>query len=72
MTINYAEPGYSDTGILTYLDAVWVEVTKDKGERLLIPVASIRHIKLLDAARHTDESKTLLRASAKRVHDALE
>jgi len=64
--------GFSDTGTLSYMDAVWVEVTKDNRERLLIPVVSIRHIKLLDAAKLTGDSGTLLRASAQKGQDALE
>ena len=66
VTVNYGGQavGYSDTGILTHLDGVWVEVTKDKGERLLIPVASIRHIKLLDPPKAAGDAGTLLRGSS--------
>ena len=66
VTVQYGGQalGFSDTGILSYMDAVWVEVTKDKGERLLIPVASIRHIKLLETPKLHGESGSLLRASA--------
>ena len=74
VTVNYGGQavGYSDTGVLTHLDAVWVEVTKDKGDRLLIPVASIRHIKLLEVPRHAADAGTLLRGSSKDAQNALE
>lgn len=74
VTVQYGGQalGFSDTGILTFMDPVWVEVTKDKGERLLIPVASIRHIKLLDMPKPTGDAGTLLRGSARKAHDALE
>jgi len=74
VTVQYGGQalGFSDTGTLSYMDAVWVEVTKEKGERLLIPVASIRHIKLLEAPKLRGDSGTLLRASAAKTHDSLE
>ncbi len=66
VTVQYGgnAMGFSDTGTLSYMDPVWVEVTKDKGERLLIPVASIRHIKLLDTPSLAGDSGSLLRPSA--------
>ena len=74
VTVQYGGQalGFSDTGIVSYMDPVWVEVTKDKGERLLIPVASIRHIKLLEAPKLAGDPGTLLRASANNARDALE
>ncbi len=74
VTVQYGGQalGFSDTGTLSYMDPVWVEVTKDKGERLLIPVASIRHIKLLDTPKLAGDTGTLLRASAKKAQDAQE
>ena len=65
VTVQYGGQalGFSDTGTLSYMDAVWVEITKDKGERLLIPVTSIRHVKLLDTPKLKGESGSLLRAS---------
>jgi hypothetical protein len=71
VTVQYGGQalGFSDTGVMSYMDAVWVEITKDKGERLLIPVASIRHIKLLDAPRVAGDHGTLLRASANEPSD---
>ena len=69
VTVQYGGQalGFTDTGLISYMDAVWVEVTKDKGERLLIPVVSIRHIKLLDPPKLAGDSGTLLRASAKKT-----
>ncbi|HLJ54989.1 MAG TPA: hypothetical protein VKT77_08100, partial [Chthonomonadaceae bacterium] len=66
VTVQYGggAVGMSDTGTLTYLDGVWAELTKDKGERLLIPIGSIRHIKLLDQGRSGDDSGSLLRGSS--------
>lgn len=66
VTVQYGGQslGFSDTGMLTYMDAVWVEITKDKGERLLIPASSIKHIKLLDTRAPAGDSEMLLRASA--------
>src|SRR3954464_3191860 len=74
VTVQYGGQalGFSDTGVLTYMDPVWIEVTKDKGERLLIPVASIRHIKLLDMPKLTGDAGTLLRGSAKKEQNAKE
>ena len=63
VTVQYGGSalGMSDTGTVTYMDNVWVEVTKERGERLLIPVVSIRHIKLLDAPKLKGDATTLLR-----------
>lgn len=63
VTVQYggAALGMSDTGTVTYMDDVWVEVTKERGQRLLIPVASICHIKLLDAPKPKGDATTLLR-----------
>jgi hypothetical protein len=74
VTVQYGGQalGFSDTGLLSYMDPVWVEVTKDKGERLLIPVVSIRHIKLLDQPKAAGDSATLLRPAAKRPGAASE
>ena len=70
VTVSYGGQavGFSDTGSLTYMDDVWVEVTKEKGERLLIPIVSIRHIKLIDPPSLAGESGSLLRASDKDRH----
>lgn len=74
ITVHYGGQavGFSDTGILSYMDSVWIEVTKDKGERLLIPVTSIRNIRLLDSPKTSGDSATLLRASNTGTHDAAE
>ena len=74
VTVNYGGQavGYSDTGRLTHLDGVWVEVTKANGDRLLIPVASIRHIKLLEVPRQAGDVGTLLRGSSLDAQNALE
>jgi hypothetical protein len=66
VTINYggAATGYSDTGVLSYMDSSWVEVTKDKGDRLLVPIVAIRHIKLLESPRPVGDAAVLLRPSS--------
>lgn len=66
VTVNYGGTavGSSDTGTFTYIDANWVEIARDRGERILIPIASIRQIKLLDAPRLKSNSQTLLRPAA--------
>ncbi len=53
--------GYSDVGTLTCLSDVWIELTKEKGERILIPVVSIRLIKLLNAPKLSGDATSLLR-----------
>ena len=74
VTVQYGGQalGFSDTGTLSYMDAVWVEITKDKGERLLIPIVSIRHIKLLDTPKLKGDSGTLLRPSSNESRGAIE
>ena len=74
VTVQYGGQalGFSDTGTVSYMDPTWVELTKEKGERLLIPVVSIRHIKLLETPKLAGDSGTLLRASGKQSRDARE
>jgi hypothetical protein len=55
------QSGVSDTGRVTYIDGTWVELTKDSGERLLVPVMSVRIIKLLETARPEGDAAILLR-----------
>lgn len=63
VTIYYNNnSGVSDSGTLTYLDWVWVELTKDNKERLLIPHQAIRIIKLLEAGDAESDAAVLLRA----------
>ena len=62
VAIHYST-GVSDTGMLTYLDRSWAELLKDNGERLLIPLASIRILKLMKAAETSGDANMLLRAS---------
>ncbi len=52
---------YTDNGTLVYISPFWVELLKEGGERLLIPTAAIRLIKLLETIPQTREAKTLLR-----------
>ena len=58
----YYNSGVQDTGILTYLGPHWVELLKDNGERLLIPLQAIRILKLVKAAETQGEANMLLRA----------
>jgi hypothetical protein len=55
------QSGFNDTGTITYLDDRWVELTKDNGERLLIPVGSIRILKWVETSRSNEEAGSLLR-----------
>lgn len=61
VTIYYAIQTYSDTGTITYMDGSWVELTKDNGERLLVPALAIRVIKLLEAPKREGDAAILLR-----------
>jgi hypothetical protein len=61
VTIHYATQTYNDTGTITYMDDNWIELTKDNGERLLVPVIAIRIIKLLEAPKLEGEAAILLR-----------
>lgn len=62
VTIHYnQQSGYSDTGTITYMDEHWVELTKDSGERLLLPVLAIRLIKLLEPVKQDSDANILLR-----------
>ena len=54
--------GVSDIGTLMYLDRIWAELLKDNGERLLIPLASIRILKLVKTAETSGDANMLLRA----------
>lgn len=51
---------YRDTGIVTFMDNNWIELTKDRGERLLVPLCSVRIIQLLKSEKQSDAT-TLLR-----------
>jgi hypothetical protein len=63
-TIYYSNySSYTDTGKIVYLDNNWLELLKDNGEQLVIPVAAVRIIKLLEATDKSYEATTLLRPS---------
>ena len=65
MVVHYApQAGYTDTGVVSFLNEFWLEIVKDKGERLLIPASAIRIIRLIEAASDQKEALTLLRPSA--------
>lgn len=51
---------FSDTGLITYLDRDWLELTKDNGDVLLVPVTAIRIVKVLQFP--SNEERTLLRS----------
>ena len=65
VTLYYNPSTYSDNGRVTYLDDAWVELTKDNGERLLVPTASIRLIKMLETQKPTDANILLRPAEGK-------
>ena len=52
-----------DIGTLLYRDDHWMELRKDDGVHLLIPVAAIRIIKLLDKPAPNADAQMLLRAA---------
>jgi hypothetical protein len=60
VNVHY-ENSYTDQGIVSYLDNHWVELTKDNGERLLIPTSAIRIIKLIELAKREADAEMLLR-----------
>ena len=61
MVYYNSQSSYTDSGRLTYMDPQWLELTKDNGERLLIPTVAVRILKLLEPIRQTDDAGTLLR-----------
>lgn len=63
VTINYggAAVGLSESGTLTKFSAEWIEITKEKGERFLIPISMVRNIKMVEPARLRGDSGNLLR-----------
>jgi len=61
MVYYNSQSSYSDSGRLTYLDPSWLELTKENGERLLVPATAVRIIKMVEPARQTDDAGTLLR-----------
>ncbi len=62
VTVHYINT-YSDTGHMVSADNYWLELLKDNGERLLVPVTSIRLMKLLDYTDRSVQAATLLRPS---------
>lgn len=61
MVYYNSQSSYTDSGRVTYLDAHWLELTKDNGERLLMPTLAVRIVKMLEPPRTQDDSGMLLR-----------
>lgn len=61
MVTVYYTVSYTDNGRLTYLDASWIELTKDNGERLLIPLTAVRLVKLMEPPKRNPDAEILLR-----------
>ena len=61
MVYYNSQSSYTDTGRVTYLDPHWLELTKDNGERLLMPTTAVRILKLLDPIQQRDDAGMLLR-----------
>ena len=61
MVYYNSQSSYTDSGRVTYLDPHWLELTKENGERLLMPTTAVRILKLLEPIRQSDEAGTLLR-----------
>ncbi len=55
------QSGFSDTGRISAIDGTWVELIKDNGERLLIPIVAIRILKIVEMAKRSDGGDMLLR-----------
>lgn len=49
--------------MISYIDDKWIELVKEKGDRMLIPVSGVRIIKFVEALKQDRESSTLLRPS---------
>ena len=47
--------GFHETGQLNFVDDSWVEITKSRGEILLVPVSAIRMLKLTDTFQQDEE-----------------
>lgn len=60
----------SDTGTITYMDDLWVELTKNNKERLLIPINAIRLIKALEELCSEGDEKILLRPVEEQIAKA--
>ncbi len=61
MVYYNSQSSYTDSGRVTYLDTSWLELTKENGERLLIPTTAVRLVKMLEPIRLPDDAGTLLR-----------
>ena len=61
MVYYNSQSSYTDSGRVTYLDTHWLELTKENGERLLMPTAAVRILKMLEPIRQADDAGTLLR-----------
>ena len=64
MVYYNSQSSYTDSGRVSYLDTHWLELTKDNGERLLMPTAAVRILKMLEPIRSTEDSDMLLRPLA--------
>ena len=63
VNIHYTDNQHTDVGRLLYYDHTWIELLKDNGEHLLIPIMAIRIIKLLQPAQPSADANMLLRAA---------
>ena len=57
------QSGLTDSGIIVFLNNHWIELSKDNGERLLIPIEAVRLVKLVKASVTHEEATSLLRPS---------
>ena len=65
VVIHYTQQsGYTDAGVVAFLNSHWIELVKEKGERLLIPTTAVRIIRMQEPAHDQKEALTLLRPSA--------
>ncbi len=65
VTLYYhpAGGGISDTGHISYIDNFWLELTKDNGDVLLVPINSLRIVKVLQPNKLPGDAGILLRAA---------
>jgi hypothetical protein len=64
VTVYYAMGAYQDTGRVTLMNEHWVELTKDNGQRLLMPHVAIRILSLQEPAKKRGEAGVLLRPAS--------
>ena len=64
VSVHYSpQSGLTDNGTVVFISNHWIELSKEKGERLLIPLAGVRLVKLIEPTLNHKEATSLLRPS---------